>query len=761
MRILVNYDSEEAKFLPILQYHLRQRNLDAIASASQYTLQELITKARVSNCQAILICNVHTLKHCVPGKSPSLDAYRGSRLNFSVPAIVCNSLAHAHTVDHGAWLLGKDLDKFLHLSESENFHYEALDEVSKFPAAWDVLKNSACISYDIETKTIEVRDDNEVLLSSNTIITCCSWTAISHSGKLDTYVLPLVNFGVDHWLTSDGYVEAIEFMQAVNKLDIPKVMHNGMYDSLHSIVYHAEPNFYCLDTMAMAHSEFPSLPKSLDFVASLYCHDYIQWKAEASEASKEKDILRYWAYNGRDTWYTARILLHYLKNLPAYARKNYATQFKFVYPFLYTAFEGIKVNKEVRNDLREAAKIKLDAALSQLRCLTAKGDFNPASPKQVAVFLYDVMGARDPRIGMKKVGNKKVRNERGTNEKNLRAISEQHPLLLRICSALLTYRENAKAISTYFDFDQMNGRLLYSLNPFGTETGRASCQSSSFWVGTQVQNVPPYAKEMLEADEDYELAEVDNSQSEARCTAYLSQETNLIAALENKDKDFYKQLGTLFFAIPYEEVTTEFRNNVLKKIVHGTNYMMGADTFIENADVTKLVEAAPLLGYTISPDNFPDEGKITLKAFASKLLDSYHEPFPKVREWYKEVRSEIATTSMLKSPLGWTRFFFGDISKNHAMLRGAVAHGPQNLSVSILNIGLWKVWQLVKKEKGAIRLKAQIHDSVLFQYKKDRSDLRQQVLECLDNPVEIHGRVMRIPIDCKIGSNWGNMDKLK
>ena len=116
---------------------------------------------------------------------------------------------------------------------------------------------------------------------------------------------------------------------------------------------------------------------------------------------------------------------------------------------------------------------------------------------------------------------------------------------------------------------------------------------------------------------------------------------------------------------------------------------------------------------------------------------------------------------MLKSPLGWTRFFFGDISKNHAMLRGAVAHGPQNLSVSILNIGLWKVWQLVKKEKGAIRLKAQIHDSVLFQYKKDRSDLRQQVLECLDNPVEIHGRVMRIPIDCKIGSNWGNMDKLK
>jgi hypothetical protein len=115
---------------------------------------------------------------------------------------------------------------------------------------------------------------------------------------------------------------------------------------------------------------------------------------------------------------------------------------------------------------------------------------------------------------------------------------------------------------------------------------------------------------------------------------------------------------------------------------------------------------------------------------------------------------------MLVSPLGWTRYFFGDITKKYQIFSSAVAHGPQNLSVQILNIGIWKVWQLVKREKGAIRLKAQVHDSAPFQYLKTRPDLRDEAIKLLDNPVTVHGRVLRIPVDCKTGPNWGSMKKL-
>lgn len=762
MRILVNYEEHERNYLPVLQYHLRARNLEAIATSQPYNLGELIDKAKSSGCKAILLCNAGTLQHCVPGAKPTLDMYRGSRLNFPVPVIVCNSLAHTQTVPYGSWLLGKDLDKFKTIFDKpEEFTFTSLTSVSMFEEAYQVLKKACFIAYDIETTTVEDRDENDILISTNTLITCVSWTAVSHDLQLTTYVLPVLNFMQEHWLTSQDYGEALLFLRRVNSLPIPKAMHNGMYDSLHSIVYHAEPHYWCLDTMAMMHSEFSELPKSLDFVASVTLPDYIQWKAEASEASKEKDILRYWAYNGRDTWYTARIAIFYLKNLPPYARKNYASQFKFVYPFLYTAFEGVKIDQDKRIELRNAAQIRLEKSLSALKVISANPNFNPSSPKQVQEFIYDVMGAKDPHIGMKRQNGKKVRNTRGTDAKNLAAVGEQHPFLLRITNAITNYREAAKAISTYFDFDQKNGRLLYSINPFGTESGRASCNSSSFWCGTQIQNIPSYAKDMLIADDDYILCEIDNSQSEARCTAYLSQETNLIAALENKEKDFYKSLGTLFFNIPYEEVTKEFRNKILKKIVHGTNYMMGAATFIENAGAQNLIDSSSTLGITIYIGENPKPTDVTLKKFSTTLLDSYHKPFPRVREWYSETKNDIATRKMLVSPLGHTRYFFGDITKDHNMLRSAVAHAPQNLSVSILNIGLWKVWNLMKQVRSLIRLKAQIHDSIFFQYQKDREDLRGKVLECLQNPVEVHGRVLRIPTDYKTGISWGNMEEFK
>ena len=166
--------------------------------------------------------------------------------------------------------------------------------------------------------------------------------------------------------------------------------------------------------------------------------------------------------------------------------------------------------------------------------------FNPGSPNQVRNLIYDVLGAADPHIGYKKENGKRIRIVRGTDEKNLKAVGEQHPILFALTSRIISYRENAKAIGTYFNFVQKNGRLLYHIKPFGTETCRMASKKSNFWCGTQIQNIPPYAKEMLVADPGYILCEPDNSRSEARCTAYLAQDVALIEALETPGRDFYK-----------------------------------------------------------------------------------------------------------------------------------------------------------------------------------------------------------------------------
>jgi len=755
MKILVNYDSKESAYLPILQYYLKQKNLQAVASSSVLELGELIAKAQVAGCEAIFCCNEGTLLNLVPGEKPTLDSYRGSVLRFSVPTVIGNSLKHTTSLDYGSWLLCKDLDKVLTSKlPPVPFEFTVIDSSLEQLFAIQFLEHCVLIAYDIETKTFG--EDEETLQAGETIITCCSWSGLHKNGEIKTFVLPLVDFLETHYPRDSDYAGAISFMQCINALDIPKVMHNGMYDALHSIIYHAEPLNWTLDTMAMAWCEFSSLPKSLDFVASITLPDYIQWKAEAAAASKSKDIQRYWAYNAKDSFVTLRICTHYLQKLPAYARKNYAIQFKFVYPFLYCGFEGILIDNQKRIELQNKAQKKLDEALISLRiCLNDK-DFNPGSYKQVQHYIYDVFGAADAKIGTKVVEGKKVKADRGTNEKNLLSVGEQHPILYALTSKIISYREAQKAIGTYFQFLQKNSRLLYSIDPFGTETGRASARASSLWCGTQIQNIPSYAKEMLVADEGFTLIEIDNKQSEGFCTAYLSGDKTMQETLGNRERDFYTTLGTLFFGIPYQEVTKEFRNKVLKRINHGASYRMGAATFVSNVDKKDLLLGAETLGIKLTMTKIPKEGEMSFKDFAAMCLEKFHAPFPRIKEWYEDVKLRIITTHKLVSPLGWTRYFFleRDGKLSYTAQTEAIAHEPQNLSVSILNIGLWQVWQMTKESNGEFRLKAQIHDSILAQFKDDKPELTERMNDCLQNPVVIHGKTLLIPTDVKTSKVW-------
>lgn len=764
MRVLVNYQAEEKGLLSSLGFLLKRKGLEAFSTAKALSASALIGLAKEAKCDAILIANTDTLLNLVSNPKATLDAYRGSRLNFPIPAIVINKLNHIHSIPHGQFLLERDLKKLSQLdSKAPNFSFTMLDKQEYYPQVLAEMATSILTAYDVETKTFgEIskgtkEEDPEKYKAGNTVITCASWACLLPSGIIKTYVLPLVDFDVDHWREEGQYEKAIQFLQQANKLATNKVMHNGLYDCTHSIAYHAEPYQYCLDTMAMAHAEYSELPKTLDFVASLHLPYYIQWKDEAEKASKERDIKAYWTYNAKDSWHTLLICIEQLRNMPVYAKHNFADKFKLVYPSLYCAFEGFKVDVKRRKELREEASIKLNKSLALLRTYVADPNFNPGSYKQVEKYVYHVFGGVKPKIGKSKAG---------TDEKNLAAVGDQHPLLALLTTNIIEYKGEQKAIGTYFNFLLKNGRLLWALNPFGAETERMACNSSNFWCGTQVQNIPKYAKDFLVADDGFLLVEMDNKQSEGRCTAYVAEDLALIKALEDPVYDFYKTLGTLFFQIPYEEVTDFFRNKVLKKIVHGTNYMMGAKTFKENIGVQILHETASILGFKLVPKpSLKRKEEKTILGFCKELLDKYHVPFPKVREWYKDIYYEIKTTSKLKSPLGHVRHFFGDIEKDHNMLRSAVAHQPQNLSVSILNIGFWKIYKhmVVKPNKdsgievGDFRLKAQIHDSILAQYRIEKKSICLKTMKRLmDNPVEVKGRELRIPVDAKTGTDWKN-----
>ena len=64
---------------------------------------------------------------------------------------------------------------------------------------------------------------------------------------------------------------------------------NWIYDAQHILRWwHFIPRF-AYDTMLAQHVMFPGTPKALDYLASLYCAHYAQWKGEARELWKDNE----------------------------------------------------------------------------------------------------------------------------------------------------------------------------------------------------------------------------------------------------------------------------------------------------------------------------------------------------------------------------------------------------------------------------------------------------------------------------------------
>lgn len=754
MKILVNYDPEYENYKPVIGSVFSERGHSAISTPKKLDVLEIIRLSEKYKFDGVLVANEETLGNLINStETITLSKYRGSRLNFSVPCIVGAPLDHLRNIRHGRWLYGKDVDKFKRIKEPvTQINYLVGDSIERLGCIRTVLtqKDLLAVSIDIETDLCNR-------------ITCIGFSALLPSLKTATFIIPFFNFSQVAWDSNEDFGTAIEVCREICQSNITKIFFNGGYDALHLLIAGMDPNNFTIDCMGLAHSEYSELEKSLDFNCSVRLYDYYYWKDEADEAAANKDIQRYWTYCARDSWNTLRLFLTYVKEKETWTIPNYQRKFKITYPYLYTKFEGSLIDNEAREKNRtEAIKIR-DKAKHDLQVMSANPYFNPGSPKQVGEILFDILGA------------KPLKGKRTTREQALDFIRGQHPILELFIDCLQDYREKAKAVSTYFEFGMINGRLLYDLNQWGADTARSTCRKASIryfyvnkkdkWdydnVGAQIQNIPSYAKNMIIADPGYIMGEADNSKAEARCVAYMSVCVAMIKFLEDNSKDFYKVLTSTFFGMSYEEVTKELRNEVTKRIVHGKNYLMGADTFIEVATPKRLYRGMELLGKT----------QMSLKEFANWLLSLYDSPFPELDAWYTEVKLAVLRTHKLVSPTGYTRYFFGDITKDHKIFRNAVAHGPQNLNVMILDKGLWKVYQHLVLAKptqvctsgivepdlvlGDFRLKAQIHDSIFHQCKAEKKEIvGRRLLECMDNPVEIKGKVMSIPVDMSWGFTW-------
>lgn len=718
--------NNRAGYVPHLRRYLAQVGFSRLILDSNVSgnMDTLIRRARVRQADAVVIA--HPQQVIVLGKEyndpkPSMGNWAGSFIqDYGIPMLVLNDLRTVHTQDYGEHALQCYLSKL---------------RTRCIPSTPDVIVPSTAEEYEAALRDIE----DAVLLAvdiestHHIIMTMCGYCGYRQDGSIFSYVFVLGD-------TEETKLRALRAIQRANNSPAPKVLHNGLFDSAYFTRYNVPLRNYLFDTEYMYYCMYVDSPKSLAFVSGLYSPVMRYWKHEA-----DLHMVKYCGLDCFNTLLTCRVLLDVL---PSYARRNYAMLHPMFPVVTYMSMSGVNVDDTAREVLAHKAKVELDKLQETFKVMCGGYEFNVNSPKQMKTLLYDILGAPKHKVHGT-IG--------GTDSYTLAHLSEISPLLARYCALIQEIRELNKALSTYYKAPLFNGRLLYSYRIDGTATGRLSCTKSNFgWsdktsYGAQIQNIPRYLKPVIIPSEGYIMMEVDKSQSEARCTAYIAGDRKLIEAIEGEE-DFYCKCAKLFFGVD-DETALKLRQ-LVKKIIHGSNYMMGVQTFIESVakdmGTVVLYEAMALLSW-------PKDA--TLHDFVGHILQLYRKTYDKLPRWYEETQATLVTSGHFTSPKGWTRVFRGDTSR-YSALQGAVAHQPQHLSVELVNEALLKAYhKLVIPSNGQFRLLAQVHDSILAEAKEERAGYYfKELKDCLDS-VEaqmpnIPEKPLRIPTDGHVGSNW-------
>jgi len=653
-----------------------------------------------------------------------LDNYSGSFFWIrGKPFVVVDPISQIITTSTGDFLFRRYVSKILKpdLWQSEiPFQWEEVQHGDRFIELYNLCKSQGLVlSIDVETSPNPLR------------IQICSYSCIwaDAAGKLQLATFTFEISSRERW----------RWMQLLNQLPIPKVMQNGNYDSSWFIYYNCPPVNWLLDTQDLFHCWYSELPKRLAFVTAFCVRNSYFWK-DLSKSGDKEDFLR---YGCMDVWATACSLLYLIENLPEWAWKNYIIKFPLNFPSILCGYRGWKIDEVTRKEIREDQIPEIEDNRKLLQQIVRRPNFNPGSWQQVLPVL-NVISTSGPVAG--------------TDKKILEKLSTQHPLNQLICAAILDYKKAQKLLGSYIDAVLLNGRFCFTLAPSGTDTGRMASHGSVFWTGNPIQTIPrgSVIKSMYVADEGYYLGEPDAEQAEARCVAYLSGDENLIATVESP-LDYHKQNAEKFFGIPYAEIQEDIRD-LSKRTNHGANYNMGANVLVQTMGIKNLARAQKLLGL---PPTW------AIKQVAQYLLDVYSKTYPKVKgDWYEFLKDCVRATHKYTSQLGWTRYFFGKPWENKSHLNGLVAHAPQNLNVGIINESFLLLYNLEKRTNGDFQLRAQIHDSIPFQYRIGRLDLACEAARIMERSYRIVGcdgkaRQMLIPIALKAeAARWSELKKI-
>ena len=773
VNLLVWIGHEDKPYLSKLTPMLASANIRVHDGSTEDGLAVIAQGCKNHGFKTIITTRIDVLVKLLPPgrlKKASIDNYAGSLIPYNgVEFLIIPPLKQLMTVEYGDWMTRHLVRKVTHPGEwrqTSEFRWWLVEKGSDFKNALEVLAKCDLISVDTETVKEPQPAIELVQYTGFHFETNQSWT----------YVVPM------------DKMAAVHFMRQANSLEVPKVLQNGKYDCAYFFAYNAPLTAYYYDLKNAMHAQYAELPKDLAFSSALWIREIMYWK-DLSGTGDRQDKFRYGAL---DTWATGEAFISWIKQAPQWAKRNYITEFELVPSLHMSEMLGLRRDMEALHKAAKDGEEELSKLLAKCRAYVGIGNFNPSSSKQCVKLICAMTGVPQPKKDGKLVKDmtpQEKRARQASDKKAIQKASYAHPLNERVLTSILDYRTLRKELGTYLTVGEDskefgpsdNRRLLYSLNPDGTDSGRLASKSHHFWCGFNVQNMKGggSAKSTVVADPGFYFAEADYSQAEDRGVAYCSGDPTLLDIFD-RGVDSHAYKAAMFFGIPYEDICQEARQEFIdgetglvvpatkkkillpeirqlgKRINHGANYNMGEQVLLETMGPKAVREAQRVL-------KLP--AKLTLIQVCQYLLACYAKAFPTVKkDYYKSIILQIKQTKMMVSDTGWVRYCFGNPEASKPALNKYVAHKTQNLNAMNLN----KAWLRVyydQRWNPDFKLNAQIHDSLLFQFRIGHEYLVDRVVELMTFPVQITDcagikRDLTVPVDTKIlGRTWAGNDE--
>jgi uracil-DNA glycosylase len=238
------------------------------------------------------------------------------------------------------------------------------------------------------------------------------------------------------------------------------------------------------DTMLAQHALFPGIPKSLDFLASMYCSYYTYWKDDLNDYNKiPENLHQYWNYNCLDVCYTYECATVLRLSLFEMERED---QFNFLQELgqntLRMMMRGIAINKSQRAHITKKLTAYREQLLDTIEFVLGTR-INLSSPPQMQTLFYKILDLPVQR-------NRKTKTPT-CDSKALAKLAESEPIVAPLIAMIDKARSCGVFISTFcmmpLDYD---GRMRCSFNMAGAETYRFSSSANVFGSGGNLQNIP-------------------------------------------------------------------------------------------------------------------------------------------------------------------------------------------------------------------------------------------------------------------------------